>query len=198
VTNYLAIVSSIVALVGVWIGGRLTFRTQEKGWKQTESQRWRDLRQATYGDFLAAVRRYRTYVGRNETRFELAPYADGIRLSPRLDEQGMVHKQALDAALAQVQFIAQQQQTASATRTLVSMARRTAVAKTIYGSKTVPTRIDDMFWHSELAFVNAIRAELGLSPLVQDSYDDPMKTLDRELFDAYRSYQDGTGSRSSI
>jgi hypothetical protein len=66
---------------------------------------------------------------RNETRFELTPYADGIRLSPRLDEQGMIHKQALDAALAQVQFIARQEQTASAARTLVSMAQRTAVAK---------------------------------------------------------------------
>ena len=74
----------------------------------------------------------------------------------------MVHKQALHAALAQVQFVAQDQQTASAARTLVSMARRTLVAKTIYGSKTVPTRIDDMFWHSELAFVNAIRTEVGL------------------------------------
>jgi hypothetical protein len=187
--NYFAILSSIVALIGVWIGGRLAFRTQEKGWKQAESQRWRDLRQATYGDFLGAVRRYRTYVGRSEKHFELAPYEDGIRLSPRLDEQGMVHKQALDAALAQVEFVAQDQQTASAARTLVSMARRTLVAKTIYGSKTVPDRVDDMFWHSELAFVNAIRAEVGLASLVQDAYDDPMKTLDRELFDAYRSSQ---------
>jgi hypothetical protein len=42
----------------------------------------------------------------------------------------MVHKQALDAALAQVEFIAQHQQTASAARTLVSMARRRDCAGT--------------------------------------------------------------------
>ncbi|MFF5293050.1 hypothetical protein [Paractinoplanes globisporus] len=181
--------SSIVALVGVWIGGRLSFRTQEKGWKEAESQRWHDLRQATYGDFLAAARRYRTYVGRSETRFELTPYADGTRLSPRFDEQGTVHKQALDAALAQVQFVAQYQQTASAARTLVGMADRTAVAKTVYGSKMVPARIDDLFWDSEMEFVNAIRAELGLMPLVRDIYDGPRKTVDCELFDAYRATQ---------
>jgi hypothetical protein len=57
-----------------------------------------------------------------------------------------------------------------------------------------PTRIDDMFWHSALEFINAIRAELGLTLLVQDTYADPMKTLDRELFDAYRSSQPNSPS----
>ena len=195
--NYAAALSPAIALLGVWIGGRLSFRTQEKAWKQAEVQKWREIRRSAYGDFITTARRYRTYIGKTNAANIRIRHFKGAYLDVDLDDEGVAHKRDLDAALAQVQLMADDQGTVYAARALVGMTRRFAAGKGVYRTQEIPPEyITEAYWNAELAFINATRTEFGMSSFVPGQYVDPNASLDQDIHAEFvRAQRDGRFGR---
>ncbi|PRY33194.1 hypothetical protein [Pseudosporangium ferrugineum] len=178
--NVLATLSPLVALVGVWVGGRLALRTQRASWDRADQQHWRDTRQAAYTEFLGSLRDYRSYIGRTTTRIGVRKHADGRRLMPEFEPSGSEHMQRLDAAFAQLQLVSPDQATVEAARFAARVSRRTAVAKGLNDTAAIPYEFDVQFWDAQLAFVNAVRSEFGLPPVSNDGHHDTQE-IDRVM-----------------
>jgi hypothetical protein len=184
--DILASLSPLAALIGVWIGGQLTLKTQRASWERAERQHWRDTRQVAYTEFLGAIRDYRSYIGRTTTTIGVRQHADGRRLMPEFEPSGSQHIQRLDAAFAQVQLVSPDQTTVDAARFAARVSRRTAVAKALNNSSSIPYDFDVQFWDAQLSFVNAVRAEFSL-PAVSNAGHHDTQEIDRLMI---RKFED--------
>jgi hypothetical protein len=106
--------SPLVALLGVLLGGYQSSRSQTRAWNQEETRRWRESRMATYGDFVAAVREFRTYVVRPDTQIRVVALSDRMRIAPGFEGEGTTRYQAVEAMLARVKMVARDQATLDA------------------------------------------------------------------------------------
>src|SRR5215475_5058378 len=106
--------SPLVALIGVVLGGFLSSQVQTRAWKQEETRRWRDSRMATYGDFVGAVREFRAYVLRPDSRVQVVGLPDGVRIGPLFEGEGTVRYQAVEATLVRVKMVARDHATVDA------------------------------------------------------------------------------------
>jgi hypothetical protein len=188
------LLSPLVALLGVWLGGLLTARTQERAWRQEESRRWCDTRLATYGEFVATIRDFRTWVLRPDARIDALRHPDGLRVVPSFGSDDSPAYQRIESSLAQVKMVAADQRTVDAALHHMRIARRFAVARSIYGITDIPAKLWVRLFSTELEFVNSARAELGLSTVDSRVYPqqiiDPVAgaelvDLDRILWDAH-------------
>ncbi len=72
----------LMALAGVGFGGLLSSRAQDRAWRHEELRLWRDARRTTYGNLVAAVRQYRSYVSRPAPRLKCGSTPRGRVSSP--------------------------------------------------------------------------------------------------------------------
>ncbi|BCB73696.1 hypothetical protein GCM10022251_79940 [Phytohabitans flavus] len=188
--------SPLVALIGVMLGGVLSSRVQARAWKQEEMRRWRESRMATYGDFVTAVRSFRTYVLRPDSLIEVIALNDGVRMTPGFEGEGTFQYQAVEATLARIKMVAQDQATVDTAVRHLRIARRFAVARAVYGLDQIPRDLNDLLFRTELGFVNAARTELGLPDVASLTYPDEvatttrgeeLRTLDRMLWEAHHN-----------
>lgn len=109
-------------------------------------------RRATYGDFVAAVRQYRSFVSGPDAGVEVWSHPDGTRLIPGVATEGAVHQTRMEAAFTAVQLVAQDQETVNKAHLLSSIPRRVAVARAVHGAGRVPSDLDESLFAAEHDF----------------------------------------------
>ncbi|MFI6393949.1 hypothetical protein ACIBHY_43280 [Nonomuraea sp. NPDC050547] len=178
--------SGLMALAGVGLGGLLSSRAQDRAWKREERRRWQDARRARYGEFVAAVREYRSYVSGPDTAVEVWTHPDGKRLIPALGPGGAEHQTKMEAAFTAVQLVARDQETVNKAHLLAGIARRVAVARVVHGPGKVPSDLDESLFTAERDFLNSARRDLGLPDMGEFPFPEVLTDIDDTLRQAYR------------
>ncbi|MFI9559399.1 hypothetical protein [Nonomuraea endophytica] len=189
--------SGLMALAGVGLGGLLSSRAQDRAWKREEQRRWQDARRARYGELVAAVRQYRSFVSGPDTPVEVWMHPGGTRLIPALGPGGAEFQTKMEAAFTAVQMVARDQETVNKAHFLTSIARRVAVARVVYGPGKVPSDLDENLFTAERDFLNSARRDLGLPDMDDVPFPEVLADIDNALRQAYhRPSRDDAASRS--
>ncbi|MEV0611725.1 hypothetical protein AB0I81_00255 [Nonomuraea sp. NPDC050404] len=178
--------SGLMALAGVGLGGLLASRAQERAWKREEQRRWRDARRTAYGEFVAAVREYRSFVSRPDARVEVWLRPDGTRLIPAIGPEGAEHQTKMEASFTAVQMVARDQETVNKAHYLAGLARRVAVARAVHRPGQVPGDLDESLFTAEHDFLNSARRDLGLLDMDEVPFPEALSAIDDTLREAYR------------
>ena len=183
--------SAPLTLVGVWLGGFLSSRAQDRTWKREQSQLSRDVRRAVYSRLVATVRQYRSYVVGPHAQVDVWLWDDpgGRRLAPGIGADGATYQEAMEASFTEVLMVAEDQETIDRAHFLTGMARRTAVARAIYGSDQIPNNVDGALFVAERSFIECARRDLGLPVMDRDPHPRSQELID---IDAHfmRAYRD--------
>lgn len=165
-------ITAAVTLLGVFLGGWLTIRNQERLWRRNHARQWRDIRLSAYNDFLAAYRQY--------FAFALDPAAKITRVErhelpneplPYFDEHGRPYKERMDAALMVVRLVSGQPETLQALNTLVMAVRAVALARSTHAADGIPQELFNRMWIAQQVFLAAARGELGLPEIRVESFE---------------------------
>src|SRR5689334_14485791 len=98
--------SSVLALLGVWLGSVLASRAQERMWQRERRQRLDEVRRQAFVTFMAAARRYRSFVMDPSACIENVPHpTDGSPL-PLLGEGARPYKDDYESAWSNVLLLA--------------------------------------------------------------------------------------------
>ena len=151
-----------------------------------ELRLWRDARRTTYGNLVAAVRQYRSYVSRPGAQVEVWVHPEGTRLIPGIGAEGAEYQEKMEAAFTAVQMTAQDQETVDSAHFLTSIARRVAVAGAIHGAGRVPSDLDESLFAAERDFLNSARRDLGLLDMNAVPFPEALAEIDTSLLKAYR------------
>jgi hypothetical protein len=158
------VITGGITLLAVLIGGWLSIQNQNRLWQRDHARQWRDIRLATYKDFLSA---YREYIG-----FTLEPTANisarphprrAGDLMPYFDEAGRPYLERLDSTRAAVRLISELPETGDALDMLVRRVRRIAALRATHSAEEIPDEDWQRLWAAEHAFTTAARQEVGLS-----------------------------------
>ncbi|MFE0155192.1 hypothetical protein ACFWY5_49205 [Nonomuraea sp. NPDC059007] len=180
--------SGLIALAGVGLGGLLSSRAQDRAWKREEQRRWREARRSTYGDFVAAVREYRSFVSGPDTSVEVWMHPDGTRLIPAIGPGGAEYQTKMEAAFTAVQMVARDQETVDKAHFLAGIARRVAVARVVYGPGKVPSDLDESLFTAERDFLNSARRDLGLNDMDEVPFPEALADIDDTLKAAFHGH----------
>ncbi|MEU0228203.1 hypothetical protein ABZ177_28190 [Streptomyces sp. NPDC006284] len=160
------VVTGLVALVGVVLGGWLSLRNQDRMWQREHQRQWRDIRLSACNDFLAANRRYVAYVLDPDAVVTAVPHPrEPGRLMPFFNETGRPYKEALEAGFTAMRLVIQRPETVRAGVALVNCAREVAAARATLSEADIPSPAFERLWTAEQDFINAVRTELGLDAI---------------------------------
>jgi hypothetical protein len=164
-----SVVTGLVALIGVALGGWLSIRNQDRAWQREHQRQWRDIRLATCNDFLAANRRYLAFVLDPGARITAAPHPrEPGRFMPFFDEVGRPYKEALEAGFTAMRLVTERPETVSAGVSLVNRSREVAAARATLSEAEISSEAFQALWGAEQAFINAVRVELGLAVMPRE------------------------------
>lgn len=157
------IITAVVALLGVVIGGLLTVRNQERSWQREHSRQWRDIRLAAYNDFLAACRQYIAFTLESTAKIKAVPHPRHAgQLMPFFDEAGRPYKERLESTFVAARLVSELQETVEKLFDVMNAARPIASARATMSEADVPSEYFNSLWLAERAFLTAARRELGL------------------------------------
>lgn len=156
-------ITAAVALLGVLLGSRLSFRNQDRLWWRDHDRQWRDIRLSTYNEFLSAFRQYVAFTLEPSANITSVPHprVPGEQM-PFFDETGRSYKEKLEATFAAVRLVSELPQTVNACVGVVTGARQIAAARAVHSEKDLPSQPFQQLWSAEQAFMVAARLELGL------------------------------------
>lgn len=159
-------ITAVVALAGVLLGGWLTLRNQDRAWRREHARQWRDIRLATYAEFLTAYREYISFVLDPAAQIVARPHpGDSSQLMPFFDKNGRPYKEKLEAAKTSVRLVSELPATVATSRQLVLRARHVATATATHSVGEIPHEDFKQLWDAERKFLDASRQELGLSEM---------------------------------
>lgn len=167
----IAAASSLVALLGVWLGAALSARSRERAWAQERRERGRESRQSVYAAFLVAMRQYIAYVTGPDAEVTVVTHSAQGYPMPVLAGEGADLYRVTESAYAELQLAALHQETVNKAHLLARAGRRIAVA--VAQADQSPLPIDERkrrYWEIEREFVNQVRRELDL-PAIGDPHD---------------------------
>jgi hypothetical protein len=162
--------SSLLALGGVWLGGALSVRAQERTWHRERAQRRQDLLREAYGSFLAAARRYRAYLMDPIAEVTVVPHpADGEPL-PLLGEQARPYKDAYESAWSNVLLLAENHVTVDKGSEFRHALHVLGGARAAHGAGAIPEAFVQAVRDAEQGFRTSAQGDLGmLSAVARDS-----------------------------
>ncbi|MER6441310.1 hypothetical protein ABT275_33740 [Streptomyces sp. NPDC001185] len=162
------VITGLVALAGVALGGLLTLRNQDRAWQREHQRQWRDIRLTMCNEFLAANRRYVAYVLDPRASITAIPHPrEPGSLMPFFDETGRPYKEALEAGFTAMRLVVERPETVRAGVTFVNRAREVAAARATRSEADIPSETFDSLWKAEQDFINAVRGELGLASMAR-------------------------------
>ncbi|WP_404200086.1 hypothetical protein [Streptomyces tauricus] len=162
------IVTGLVALFGVALGGWLSLRNQDRAWQREHQRQWRDIRLTTCNEFLAADRRYLAYVLDPRASITAIPHPrEPGRLMPFFDETGRPYKEALEAGFTAMRLVSERADTVRAGIDLVNQVREVAAARATLSADDIPSETFESLFVAEQGFINAVRIELGLTAMMR-------------------------------
>jgi hypothetical protein len=158
-------ITAAVALLGVFLGGLVSFRNQDRLWWRDHARQWRDVRLAAYQELLSAHRQYIAFTLEPTAKISAVPHPHlPGHLMPFFDEAGRPYKENLETAMMAVRLISEDQQTVDACTELVRRARQVAAARATHNASDYLTEPFQELWAAEKVFMAAARQELGLTP----------------------------------
>src|SRR6266571_863628 len=118
------LVTPVVALLGVLLGGWVTVKNQDRLWNRERARQWRDVRLATYKEFLDASSSYVAFSIEPTSNITTVPNTrhPGL-LIPIFDEIGRPYKERLDVAHQAVRLVADSNETIKTTFDVVRYTR---------------------------------------------------------------------------
>ena len=167
-TSMVLVMGPLAALVGVWLGGVLTSRTQRHAWHREQDRREREAIRSACSAYVAAARRFASYVKDVNTEITAVP-------NPESGEPIHVVKDVsfhleLETASAEVLLVVRTAGTVQHARTLRNALGSLALARAERPGAALPReRLADIR-AAEIAFINAVRAELGTPALTGGLY----------------------------
>jgi len=172
-------ITALVALLGVALGGWLSLRNQDRSWKRDHARQWRDIRLATYRDFVAASREYVAYALEPTANIGAIPHPRNPDiLMPYFDADGRPYRERLETASTAVGLVSESAETLRATGDVVRSVRRVAAARAGHSEPELPAQELEPLWSAQRAFLTAARRELGLIEVPLSTYDAQSSRLD--------------------
>ncbi|NJC83634.1 hypothetical protein [Planosporangium mesophilum] len=157
-------VTAATTLVAVVLGGWLTVRAQDRLWRRDHQRQWRDIRLATYTDFLTAFRAYVAYVLQPTAKVVVVPRSrPPYDLMPFFDEKGSMHKERLEATKTTLRLVSGRHRVVQASNAMIRHARSVAADRAMSEVDRIPPERFQRLWSAEREFVLAAREELGLA-----------------------------------
>jgi hypothetical protein len=160
------LVTPVVALLGVLLGGWVTVKNQDRLWNREHARQWRDARLATYKEFLDASASYVAFSIEPTSNITAMP---NIRfpglLIPVFDEIGRPYKERLDSAQQAVRLLADSNETIEAAFDVVRYARDLAAATATHSPAQAPPETFERLFAAQKALVRAFRTDIGLSEI---------------------------------
>ncbi|MEU9918911.1 hypothetical protein [Streptomyces sp. NPDC051001] len=161
-----SVITGLVALVGVALGGWLSLRNQDRISEREHQRQWRDIRLSVCNEFLAANRRYVAYALDPGASITAIPHPrEPGRLMPFFNETGRPYKEALEASFTAMRLVTHLPETVRAGVAFVNCAREVAAARATLCEADIPSDAFARLWSAEQEFINAVRAELGLTAM---------------------------------
>jgi hypothetical protein len=157
-------ITALVTLLAVLLGGWLTVRNQDRLWRHDHARQWREIRLATYRDFLTAYREYIAFTLEPTAKITAVPHPRHPgEMMPFFDQAGRPYKEKFEATLTAARLVSELPQTMEAITDLVRQARQVAALRAIYEPGETPADDFAELWDAERAFVGCARLELGLA-----------------------------------
>jgi hypothetical protein len=163
------LITAVVALLGVGLGGWLTLRSQDRSWHREHTRQWRDIRLSAYRDFLTAYREYISFALEPSAQISARPHPRRpATLMPIFDDKGTPYRKKLEAATGAAKLVVEAHATILSIDDLVIRARDVAAARASNDAGEIPTEYFERLWAAERAFRAAARNELGLPAIAND------------------------------
>lgn len=157
------IVTAVVTLLGVTLGGWLTLWNQDRLWRREHARQWRDIRISAYQDFLTAYREYLAFVQDVNSKITAVPHPRRPgELMPFFDSDGRPYKEKLEAARMTVNLVSERPETSDALFLIMRRVRALAGARAGHSPDEVPDELFDSLFAAHNSFMSAARKELGL------------------------------------
>jgi hypothetical protein len=167
-TGLTLVMGPIAALLGVWIGGVLSSRTQRETWQREQERRERDAIRGACGCYVAAARRFASYIKDLNTEITVVPHPGPA--GPIHVLQDPTFHLELESASAEVLLVVRAAETVQSARNLRTTLFALAVARANNPDGFIGDKGLAELRVAEAAFVNAARAELGAPRLASSLY----------------------------
>lgn len=160
------VITALLALLGVALGGWLTLRNHDRSWQREHARQWRDIRLDTYNTFLTAHRQYVAFTLEPTAKITAIPHPRlPDQMMPFFDEAGRPYKENVDSALTAVRLVSDLPETVRTCVYLVRAARQIAASRATLSESDLPSESFARLWSVERDFLAAAREELGLSAM---------------------------------
>ncbi|MEV4173872.1 hypothetical protein [Nonomuraea sp. NPDC049709] len=157
------VTTAVVALLGVLLGGWLTGRNLDRSWKREHARQWRDIRLATYSEFVSAYRQYVAFALEPGVKIAAVPNPrEPDDLMPFFNEEGRPYKERLDTASVAVRLVSESPDTMKACAAVVQRVRRIAAERAAHSETEIPSEAFRALWLAQDDFLDATRRELDL------------------------------------
>ncbi|MDG6109866.1 DUF4303 domain-containing protein [Dactylosporangium aurantiacum] len=164
-----AFAGPVIALLGVWLGTRMSNRAQLQAWEQERQRQAADTRRVAFARHLTAIRAYIAYVTAHPQDVAVLRNADGTPSRPAFNERGEALREALETTYIELQLVAAHQESVNQAHAVSRAARRIAVAAADRDAELRAKLL--VFWELERRLVNELRLELGQDLQLAPAYD---------------------------
>jgi hypothetical protein len=163
----------------------MSFRNQDRLWWRDHDRQWRDIRLATYNEFLSAYRQYVAFTLEPTANITSVPHprVPGEQM-PFFDDVGRPYKERLESTFTAVRLVSALPQTVNACIGVVTGARQIAAARAAHSERDLPSEPFRDLWSAEQAFLITARKELGLPAMSREP------TLDQQAEDGLTRWSD--------
>lgn len=165
----IALAGPITALLGVWLGARMSGRAQDRALGQEQDRQAAEIKRTAYTNHLTALRAYIAYVTSHPHEILSIRNPDGTNPRPGFSGRGHEVREAVETTYTVLQLVAAEQETVNQAHLVSRAARRIAVA----AAERDPRLAEKLlaFWDLERGLVNRMRGELGQKQPLVNAYD---------------------------
>ncbi|WP_432994868.1 hypothetical protein [Dactylosporangium sp. CA-233914] len=164
-----ALAGPISALLGVWLGTRMSTRAQQQAWEQERVRHASESRRAAFSRHLIAIRAYITYATSHPQEISVVRNPDGTAPRPAFNDSGEAFREAIETTYTELQLVALGQETVNQAHAVSRAARRIAIAAAEHDPELRAKLL--VFWELERKLVNQLRHELGEEMQLASAYD---------------------------
>lgn len=161
-----SLITGTVALLGVFLGGLLAIRNQDRLWSREHERRWRDIRLQTHGDFVAAYRAMMAYISSPDVTITSAPHPRRSgEMIPYFDEIGREIRERMEAAVTKIRLVSLSAEAAYFASEVTYAVRDLAGARASHSHDQMPDELFTKLFALQQRFLTAARSEVDLPEL---------------------------------
>lgn len=164
-----ALAGPVIALLGVWLGTRMSTRAQLQAREQEQLRHASETRRAAYAGHLTAIRAYIAYVTSHPQEISVIRNPDDTGTRPAFSGRGHTLREALETTYTELQLVALGQEAVNHAHAVSRAARRIAVAAAQRDAQ-LPAKLL-IFYELERKLVNQLRLDLGQTTQLVGPYD---------------------------